>query len=173
MADLEQEDHPCRHDRCVEGGGARRRGERLAKAPVHGRLRGLAPGRRGAYILGPMDLVRQVMANLEVDEAQAERGIGAMLMALRMSVDESTFTKLKQTIHGAESMMGRSLMSGGRTGEMAMMAGPGALMVALTAAGFEKDDAPRLARLVLEFIRPTIGGENVEKFYEQAPALKG
>ena len=113
------------------------------------------------------------MANLEVDEAQAERGIGAMLMALRMSVDESTFTKLKQTIHGAESMMGRSLMSGGRTGEMAMMAGPGALMVALTAAGFEKDDAPRLARLVLEFIRPTIGGENVAKFYEQAPALKG
>ena len=120
-----------------------------------------------------MDLLHQVMANLEVDEGKAEKGIGAILMALRMSTDESTFTKVKQSIRGAESMMGRSLMSGGRTGEMAMMAGPGALMAALAAAGFAKDDVPRLARLVLEYVRPALGGPGVEKFFEQAPALKG
>jgi hypothetical protein len=120
-----------------------------------------------------MDLLHQVMANLEIDEGKAEKGVGAILMALRLSLDEGTFTKVKQTIRGAESMMGRSLMSGGRTGEMAMLAGPGALLASLAAAGFEKDDVPRLARLVLEFVRPAIGGPNVEKFYEQAPALRG
>jgi hypothetical protein len=119
-----------------------------------------------------MDLLHQVMANLEVDEGKAEKGIGAMLMALRMSVDKDMFEKAKKAIPGAERMMGHSLMSGGRTGEMAMMAGPGALIVSLAAAGFSKDDVPRLARIVLEYLRPTISGANVDKFYEQAPALK-
>ena len=120
-----------------------------------------------------MDLLQQVMANLEITEAKAEKGIGAILMALRMSVDKETFEKAKRSINGAESMMGRSLMSGGRTGEMAAMVGPGALAASLAAAGFAKDDAPRLARLVLEFLRPTIGGDGVEKFFEAAPALRG
>lgn len=119
-----------------------------------------------------MDLMHQVMSNLEVPEGKAEKGVGAILMALRMSVDKDTFEKAKQAIPHAERMMGHSLMSGGRTGEMAMMAGPGALIVSLAAAGFDKDDVPLLARIVLEYLRPTIGGPNVDKFYEQAPALR-
>ncbi|HYT83344.1 MAG TPA: hypothetical protein VEK86_07830 [Gemmatimonadales bacterium] len=120
-----------------------------------------------------MDLVQQIVANLEVEEGQAEKGIGAILMALRMSGDAATFEKAKAALPNAESYMGRSLMSGARTGEMVVMIGPAALMAGLAAAGFRKDDVPRLGRIVLEYLRPTIGNEAVEKFLAGAPALKG
>lgn len=119
-----------------------------------------------------MDLVRQVMANLEIEEGQAEKGIGAILMALRMFLDKDTFEKLKRAVPHSERLMGHALMSGARTGEMAMV-GPARLMPALSAAGFKKDDIPRLGRIVLEHLRPTLGGAKLEKFLASAPALKG
>lgn len=120
-----------------------------------------------------MDLVRQVMANLEIEEGQAEKGIGAILMALRMFLDKDTFEKLKRAVPHSERLMGHALMSGARTGEMLAMVGPAGLMPALSAAGFKKDDIPRLGRIVLEHLRPTLGGANLEKFLASAPALKG
>src|SRR5881296_1749204 len=72
-----------------------------------------------------------------------------------------------------ESYMGRALMSGARTGEMIGVAGPAALMAGLSAAGFKKEDVPRLGRIVLEHIRPIVGNEVIEKFLAGAPALKG
>ncbi len=120
-----------------------------------------------------MDLVQQIVANLEVEERQAEKGIGAILMALRMSSDHATFEKAKAAVPDAESYMGRSLMSGARTGEMVVMAGPTALLAGLAAAGFKKDDVPRLGRIVMEYLRPTIGNAAVQKFLDEAPALKG
>ena len=119
-----------------------------------------------------MDLVQQVVANLEVDEAKAEKGIGAVLTAFRMSADKETFERIKLAVPGAESFMGRALMSGARTGEMAAVVGPAGLMAALAAAGWQKDDIPRLGRLVIEFLRPTIGNGPIEAFLEKAPALK-
>ncbi|MGH7569253.1 MAG: DUF2780 domain-containing protein [Gemmatimonadales bacterium] len=119
-----------------------------------------------------MDLLQQVIANLEIDEGKAERGVGAILMSLRVLVDKETFERVKQAVPGAESYMGRSLMSASRTGEMAAMVGPKALLAGLAAAGFEQDDIPRLGRLVLEHLRPTIGPANVDKFFSMAPALK-
>jgi hypothetical protein len=120
-----------------------------------------------------MDLVQQVVANLEVEEGQAEKGVGAILMALRMSADKATFEKAKAAVPNAESYMGRSLMSGARTGELKVMVGPAALLAGLAAAGFRKDDIPRLGRIVMEYLRPTMGNEAVEKFLDGAPALKG
>lgn len=119
-----------------------------------------------------MDLVQQVVANLEVDEGKAEKGIGAVLTAFRMSADRETFERIKQAVPGAESYMGRALMSGARTGEMAAVVGPAGLMAALASAGWQKDDIPRLGRLVIEFLRPTIGNGPIEQFLEKAPALK-
>ena len=119
-----------------------------------------------------MDLVQQVMANLEVEEGKAEKGIGAILTAFRMSADKDTFERLKQAVPGAESYMGRALMSGARTGEMSAMVGPSGLMAALAAAGWHKDDIPRLGRLVIEYVRPTVGNDVVDRFLERAPALK-
>ncbi|HXF95820.1 MAG TPA: DUF2780 domain-containing protein [Gemmatimonadales bacterium] len=115
-----------------------------------------------------MDLLKRVMKDFAVDAPQAEKGVGALLTALRLSLDRDTFERVKRAVPGSESMMGRSLMSGGRTGEMAMMTGAGALAASLAAAGFQKDEVPRLVRLVLEHLRPTIGDSGVEKVYRQA-----
>ena len=120
-----------------------------------------------------MDLVQQVAANLEIEEAQAEKGIGALLMALRVALDQDTFENVKHALPNSERLMGRALMSGARTGELAAMVGPAGLMAALAAAGFRKDDLPRLGRIVMEYLRPTIGSPNVEKFLASAPALQG
>lgn len=120
-----------------------------------------------------MDLVQQIVAHLAVEEGQAEKGVGAILMALRMSTDKDTFEKAKVAVPNHESYMGRALMSGARTGEMVAMVGPGGLLAGLAAAGFRKDDIPRLGRIVLDYLRPSIGNEAVEKFLAGAPALKG
>jgi hypothetical protein len=119
-----------------------------------------------------MDLVQQVATNLAMDPGKAEKGIGAILMALRLSLDPDTFKKVKGTLPNCESLMGRALMSGARTGEMAALAGPAGLMPALAAAGYQKDDIPRLGRLVLEHLRPVIGSEMLERFLESSPALR-
>ena len=120
-----------------------------------------------------MELVQQVAANLEIDQGKAEKGIGALLMALRMSLDPAGFAQVKRAVPNCERLMGRALMGGARTGEMAALIGPSALMAALAAAGYRQDDIPRLGRLVLEHLRPTIGTEQIEKFLEGAPALRG
>jgi hypothetical protein len=119
-----------------------------------------------------MDLVEQIVANLGVEPGQAEKGIGAILMAIRMAVDKSTFEKVRVAVPNHESYMGRALMSGARTGQMIGVAGPAALMASLAATGFRKEDVPRLGRIVLEHIRPTVGSEVIEKFLAGAPALK-
>src|SRR5437870_12267849 len=119
-----------------------------------------------------MDLVQQVAANLEIEAGKAGKGVGAILMALRMSLDPETFKAVKQALPNSESLMGRALMSGARTGEMAALVGPTRLMAALAAAGYHKDDIPRLGRLVLEHLRPAIGTELLENFLQGAPALR-
>jgi hypothetical protein len=131
------------------------------------------PAARGwRYSCDHMDLIQQVSANLEIEQGQAEKGVGAILTALRASVDRDTFGQVKRVLPNCESLMGRALMSGARTGEMAALIGPSGLMAALAAAGYRKDDIPRLGRLVLEHLRPTIGSEQVEKFFQAAPALR-
>src|ERR1044072_9603421 len=101
-------------------------------------------------ILGHMDLVEQVVANLEVEPGQAEKGVGAILMALRMAVDKPTFEKIRAAVPNGDSYMGRALMSGARTGEMIGVMGPGALMAGVAGAGFNKDEVARLGGGVLE-----------------------
>src|SRR5438034_8063519 len=83
-----------------------------------------------------MDLVHQVAANLEIEAGKAEKGIGAILMALRMNLDGETFKKVKHVLPNSESLMGRALMGGARTGEMAALIGPAGLLAALAAAGY-------------------------------------
>jgi len=120
-----------------------------------------------------MGLVEQVCANLDIDSGKAEKGVGAILMALRVSLDHDTFDAVKRALPNCESLMGRALMNGARTGEMAALVGPSGLWAALAAAGYQKDDIPRLGRLVLEQLRPTIGSDKVEQFLSGAPALRG
>jgi len=120
-----------------------------------------------------MDLVQQVATHLEIDEAKAERAIGAILMALRSSVDRATFDRVTQALPHSEHLMGRALMGGGRTGELMGFVGPAGLSAALAAAGFDTADLPRLGRIVLDHLQPVIGDSNAERFLAAVPALKG
>jgi hypothetical protein len=120
-----------------------------------------------------MELLQQVMANLEIDESKAQKGIGAILTALRMSSGKETFEHVKGVVPNAESMMGHAMMSGARTAEIVAPFGPSGLMAALAAAGIGKDDVPRLGRIVMEYLRPSVGSPVVDAFLEKAPALKG
>jgi hypothetical protein len=120
-----------------------------------------------------MDIVERVVTDLAVEPGQAEKGVGAILMAMRMVVDKSTFEKVRAAVPNYESYMGRALMSGARTGEMIGVAGPSALMAGLSAAGFKQGDVPRLGRIVLDYLRPTVGNDAIDTFLAGAPALKG
>ncbi len=120
-----------------------------------------------------MDLVAEVAASLGVAPEKAEKGIGAILTALRVGVDPETFAAVRRTLPTCDRLMGRSLMSGARTGEMAPLVGPAGLLAALAAAGYQKDDIPRLGRLVLEHLRAAVGTDKIEQFLAAAPALRG
>lgn len=120
-----------------------------------------------------MDLVEQIVANLEVEPGQAEKGIGAILISMRMAVDKATFEKIRAAVPAHESYMGHALMStAARTGEMIGVAGPAALSAGLAAAGFRKEDMSRLGRIVMEHLRPSLGNEAIEKFLAGAPVLR-
>jgi hypothetical protein len=119
-----------------------------------------------------MDLVAQVATPLDVAPEKAEKGIGAILTALRLGVDPETFAALRRGLPDSDRLMGRSLMSGARTGEMAPLMGPAGLLATLAAAGYQKGEIPRLGQLVLEHPRPTMGADRIEQFLAAAPALR-
>ena len=119
-----------------------------------------------------MDLAQHVAANLEIPTAAAERGVGAILNALRMVLPRETFWRVKTIIPDAESYMGRALMSASRTGEMVGPTGPSGLARALHTAGIKQEDMPLVGRIVLEYVRPVVGEETVRQFRELAPVLR-
>ena len=119
-----------------------------------------------------MDLAQHVAANLEIPESSAERGIGAVLNALHLSLPKETFERLKTAFPDAERYMGRALMSAGRTAEIVSPIGPAGLIAALEMAGIKRDDMPRLGRIVLEQVREAVGDAAVSQFLTTAPALR-
>ncbi|HET7789525.1 MAG TPA: hypothetical protein VFK78_01910 [Gemmatimonadales bacterium] len=120
-----------------------------------------------------MDLLQQVATTLKIEEGKAEKGIGAILTALRMTSDKTTFEAVKAAAPNSERWMGRALMSGGRTAEMTAPTNPTTLGAALASAGFKKDEIGTLAGLVTAFLKPVIGDAALEKFVAQTPALRG
>jgi hypothetical protein len=46
-------------------------------------------------------------------------------------------------------------------------------MAGLSAAGFRKEDVPRLGRIVMEHLRPSLGNDTVQRFLDGAPVLRG
>src|SRR2546429_9602363 len=117
-----------------------------------------------------MDLVHQVAANLEIEAGKAEKGIGAILMALRMNLDGETFKKVKHVLPNSESLMGRALMGGARTGEMAALIGPAGLLAALAAAGYPNAPIPRLRPPGLAHVGPAIRRGQLRQFLRSAPS---
>jgi hypothetical protein len=119
-----------------------------------------------------MDLAQHVAANLEIPMSAAERGIGAVLNALRMVLSREVFERVKATVPDAESYMGRALMSAARTSDKSGPTGPAGLGPALLTAGIHRPDMPMLGRIVLEHVRPVIGEAGVQEFLAAAPVLR-
>ena len=119
-----------------------------------------------------MDLAHHVAANLEIPNASAERGVGAILNALRITLPRDVFARVKTSLPDAESYMGRALISAARTGEMPGPTGPSGLARALIMAGIKHEDMPLLGRIVLEYVRPVIGEEAVRSFRDLTPVLR-
>jgi len=120
-----------------------------------------------------MDLIDRVTQSLKADRAKAEKGIGAVLSALRTTMDKDTWEKVKQAVPDAEMFVGRSmLVGGGRTAEMAPIVAPSTLLAALAAQGWRKNEIPPLTKLVIEDVRPAVGDAGLERFFAAAPGLK-
>src|SRR5260370_18906978 len=120
-----------------------------------------------------MELLQQVVANLEIDESKAEKGIGAILTALRMSSGKETFEHVKAAVPNAESMMGHALMSGARTAELVAPVGPAGLMAALAAAGVKRGERPPLSRILLPVFGPRPGRPRQRALSQKEPAPEG
>ena len=120
-----------------------------------------------------MDLIDRVTQSLKADRAKAEKGIGAVLSALRTTMDKDTWEKVKQAVPDAEMFVGRSmLVGGGRTAEMAPIVAPNTLLAALATQGWRKDEIPALTKLVVDDVRTAVGDAAVQKFVAAAPGLQ-
>jgi hypothetical protein len=120
-----------------------------------------------------MDLIDRVTQHFKADRAKAEKAVGAVLSALRTTMDKAAWEKVKHAVPDAELFVGRSmLVGGGRTAEMAPIVAPSTLLAALAAQGWRKEEVPQLAKAVLEDLRPAVGDQAVERFLTAAPGLK-
>jgi hypothetical protein len=120
-----------------------------------------------------MDLIDHVTETFKADRARAEKGVGAVLSALRTTMDKDSWEKLKKALPNAELYVGRSMMvGGGRTAEMAPIVAPSTLLAALATQGWPKDDIPRFAMTVIDAVRAAVGPAAVDKFLAAAPGLR-
>ncbi len=95
-----------------------------------------------------MDLVLVVTQRLTVDEAQARRGLGTLFVAIRMAVDMRTFTTIAAAFPDVGEWMVEAPFQGDGTGEMLVMATPGAVRRTLAVADYDDDRATELCRIV-------------------------
>jgi len=120
-----------------------------------------------------MDLIDRVMQSFKVDRTKAEKGVGAVLSAIRTTLNKEAWEKVRQAVPDAELFVGRSMLVGaGRTAEMAPIVAPSTLLAALAAQGWRKDEIGSLAKLVVDEIRPTVGDAGLEKFLAASSGLK-
>lgn len=119
-----------------------------------------------------MDIVERVSHTFATDRAKAERGVGAVLSALRLSIDKAAYDKVKAALPAADTLIGKALAPGGRTAEMAAVVAPSTLLAALAAQGWKKEDIAPLTRLVAEQLRALVGDDGIDTFYKSAPGLK-
>jgi hypothetical protein len=118
-----------------------------------------------------MDLIEHACQSFGVDRAKAEKGVGAVLSALRLSLDKDGYEKMRAAVPGADALMGKAVAAGGRTAEMAALVAPSTLLAALAAQGWKKDEVAPLARLIVDQLRPLVGDAGVDRFYKAAPGL--
>ena len=120
-----------------------------------------------------MDLPQVVAQQLSVDPAQAERGLGAIFMSVRMAVDAGTFARVTAAFPDADMWMRAIDLSGGRTGEILALASPAALRRQLKLAGFTEKDIRQLGSTVGAALQAGLRPETFDQIAARVPLLKG
>lgn len=118
-----------------------------------------------------MSLLDDVQQQLEVDEAKAIRGLGAMFIAVRMAVDAKTFSLVAAAFPHVGEWMQEAPFQGGRTGEMLAMATPGAVTRILGFAGYPKEQVPVIGALVGGAVRDIMSPSAYQDLVDTLPML--
>ena len=120
-----------------------------------------------------MDLPDTVARELGIDPAQAERGLSAVFMSIRLAVDPTSYARVSAAFPGADAWMRPPGLGGGRTGEMLALAGPGALRRQLKLAGFTEQDIVRLGPTVGKALQAALSPDVFDQVVARIPLLKG
>jgi hypothetical protein len=119
-----------------------------------------------------MDPVERLAQTLHVDRARAEKGFGAVLSAVRVTLDKDGWEAVRRAMPDAEGYIGRSMMmDGGRTAEMASLTSPANLHATLARQGWKKDEVPQVISAVVAHLTSGVGKETLERFLKALPVV--
>ena len=120
-----------------------------------------------------MDLPQAVAQELGIDPAQAERGLSAVFMSIRLAVAPAIFTQVSAAFPDAGAWLRPTELGGGRTGEILGLASPEALRRQLKLAGFTEKDILHLGPMVGKALQAALSPEVLEQVVAHVPLLKG
>jgi hypothetical protein len=120
-----------------------------------------------------VDLPQIVARELSIDPAQAERGLGAVFMSIRMAAEPATFARITVAFPDADTWMRAIELSSGRTGEILALASPQALRRQLKLAGFSEKHVRQLGPTVGQALQAALPPETFDQVVTRIPLLKG
>ncbi len=95
-----------------------------------------------------MDLAQIVATECDLDQDQAQKGLGTLFTAVRMAINANEHQTLKEAFPQVDEWLSHGMMGGGRTGEMLALIGPEALEKNLRRAGLDDTNIPKFAKIV-------------------------
>jgi hypothetical protein len=120
-----------------------------------------------------VDLPQVVAKEFGIDVAQAERGLSAVFLSIRMAVDPATYAQVSAAFPDADTWMRGMELGGGRSGEILALAGPEALRRQLKHAGFTEKDIQQLGPMTGKALRAGLRPETFDQIVARVPLLKG
>jgi len=118
-----------------------------------------------------VDLLQQLAAEPGFDQRKAELALGMAFTAIRLSLDQPAFERIREGVPHVESWMGKALVTGGRTGEMIGLVGPKALERNLASAGLSPTEVTRLGTIVGSAVSALLRPDAVQALATKVPIL--
>ena len=118
-----------------------------------------------------MDLLVEVTTEIGVEQSVAESGLGTVFTTLRLSLDADSFDQIRAVDPRVDDWVGKTIIGGGRTGEMLALAGPQAFARNLGAAGFTPEKGEQLLDIVFEHLRVSLPEEVAAIVQAKRPVL--
>ena len=119
-----------------------------------------------------MDLLKRVATECGVGEAEAERALGTLFMAIRWLITADEYGRVKQAVPEVVGWLSKGTVGGGRTGELSIIVDPDAVERNLRSVGFSDDGIESLGAVVGGELRVSVP-DIAEKVASKLPLLKG